>query len=167
MHWPGSAASQGDSAASSGMFLPGSGRLSRASERNAVSYGDGYLSVSTKRNAIVHVSSTRSGELVGHPMGYEWFILTNDAASHGTRLGLLQSGDTTRDVTDATVITYPVTFLDGTESLINIQLHSSRTDVITTVTSTSTQTFISTCSQVGGTGAAHTLTWNAIGPVAI
>lgn len=164
MYWPGSAAAAGASEGSTGMMVPGSGRLSRASERANIAYGDGYLSVSTKRNVVVHVGSTRSSEVVAHPMGYEMYAITA-SPSYGTRMGMMFSGSTTTDVAASVVTVIFPSLFSAPDADINVQLHSSRSDVICTVTSASSASFLSVCSQIGGTGASHTLTWSAMGPI--
>ncbi len=65
MFWPGSAVSQGFSTASSGEMRPSSARVSTVSLL-ATSWGgkpDGFLSLITDENKLVHIGSTWSGQV--------------------------------------------------------------------------------------------------------
>lgn len=161
--WPGSAASAGASTASTGVMRPGAGRLSRASQR-LVAYGDGYLSVSTIRNAVIHMGSTRT-ELVAHPMGYEWWHVARNPGSNGTNVALLQMGSFTTDQNQRTLlrVDFPRTFV-STNS-ITVLLQSSRSDVFGSVASTNASGFTSLLSQIGATGSSTVITWCALGMV--
>jgi hypothetical protein len=140
----------------------GEGRLSRASER-LVSYGDGYLSVSTIRNAVVHVGSTRT-ELVAHPMGYEWYHIPL-TTSNGTRTALIPTGSfvTDQDQRQTLRTDFDTAFVSADS--ITVLLTSSASNVITSVASRNASGFSSLISQFGGTGSNVTITWCAIGMV--
>lgn len=159
-YWPGSASSQGASLASTGVMKLGEHRLSRASQRLAA-YGDGYLSVSTIRNAVVHVGSTRT-EMVAHPAHYEWWAVQ---VSAGTMVALLQTGSfTTNQTSDvAKSITFPVAF--SSANSVTVQATSNRSDIMIGISAVNASGFTSQLSQLGGTGSQTTVWWRALGMV--
>ena len=161
-YWPGSASSQGASLASTGVMKLGEHRLSRASRRLA-EYGDGYLSVSTIRNAVVHVGSTRT-EMVAHPAAYEWYNITK-TPSNGTMVALLQAGSFTTTETNDTSksIIFPLAFASANS--VTIQAISNRSDIMIGISAVNASGFTSQLSQLGGTGSQTTVWWRALGMV--
>ena len=159
-YWPGSASEAGASTASSGVMKLGEHRLSRAATRLG-EYGDGYLSVSTIRNAVIHMCSTRT-ELIAHPMGYEWYRIPL-TVSNGTRVGLLQMGSFTTNQNQATVLKTDFPIAYASDDSITVHLVSSNSNMLLSVLSYNASGFSSAISELGALSTSHTVTWRALG----
>lgn len=159
-YWPGSASSQGASLASTGVMKLGEHRLSRAATR-LTSYGDGYLSVSTIRNAVVHVGSTRT-ELVAHPAAYTWYNIAG-TPSTGTLMALLQASSFSTTNNSLMNTTFPIAYTSANSVIV--QATSSRSDIMYSISAVNASGFSSKTSQLGGVGSVVTIYWRALGMV--
>jgi hypothetical protein len=66
VYWPGSAASQGGSASSSGELMPGSARLARAgTSARTGGHPDGFLLLDSNKVSLHHIGSSTTG-MMGH-----------------------------------------------------------------------------------------------------